>query len=136
MALTNYERKKRWLARKRGEYVEPLRAGVPKGYKQSPEHIARRIKSGPDHPQWKGDDVLPRSARARATRRFKQLGPCVECGAAESERHHIDRDPTHNELANILVLCHGCHMRKHWEQGDFAKGLAGRKRRTPDGRGL
>lgn len=131
MALTNAEKIRRYKARKRGEYVEPLSPGVPKGYKQTPEHVAKRSKWGPDHPQWRGDDVLPRSARARATRRFKQLGPCVECGDPKSERHHIDRNPANNESANILVLCHGCHMRKHWDQGDFADGLANRKRRAP-----
>lgn len=130
MALTNAEKIRRYKARKRGEYVPPIPAGVKPGYKQTPEHIAKRIRMGPDHAQWKGDDVLPRSARARATRRFKQLGPCVECGDIQSERHHIDRDTANNEPANILVLCHGCHMRKHWAQGDFADGLANRKRRT------
>jgi hypothetical protein len=120
MALTNYEKKLRYLARKRGEYVEPLPAGPPRGYRQAPEHIAKRSRWGADHHAWKGSDVLPRSARARATRRFRDLGPCGTCGAVESESHHIDRDPTNNEPANIAILCHPCHMALHWRQGDFA----------------
>lgn len=38
------------------------------GYKQTPEHIARRITSGPDHPRWQGDAVSEVEAAATARR--------------------------------------------------------------------
>ncbi len=111
MALTNYQKKLRYLARKRGEVVEPI--PHRSGYHQSPEHIAKRIRSGPEHHAWKGDDVLPRSARARASRLYRDIGPCSKCGSLESERHHINRDPADNRPENIAILCHACHMFEH-----------------------
>lgn len=121
MALTNAERIRRYKARKRGEDVPLLPSGVKPGYKQSPEHIAKRIRQGAEHYAWKGDDILPRSARARAAKLYRNLGPCTSCGAAESERHHVNRNPVDNRAENIAVLCHPCHMRLHWEQGDFTQ---------------
>ena len=115
MALTNAERVRRYKARKRGEYVEPMRPGVPVGYKQADDHVAKRSKWGPEHHAWKGDDVLPRSARARAARLFKSLGPCVRCGNEESERHHINKVVTDNRPENIMVVCRQCHSAIHTE---------------------
>lgn len=115
MALTNAERIRRYKARKRGEYVEPMRQGVPFGYKQSPEHIEKRKRWGPEHHAWKGDEVLPRSGRNRASRLFPQLGPCVRCGSHDSERHHINKVVTDNRPENIMVVCRQCHSAIHTE---------------------
>lgn len=112
MALTNAERIARYKARKRGEVVPELKPGVKVGYKQTPEHIEKRKRWGKDHHAWKGDDVLPRSARARATRRVT-ADLCIECGSAEAEVHHIDHDVRNNDASNLIVLCHDCHMRRH-----------------------
>jgi hypothetical protein len=57
---------------------------VRRGYKQTPEHIAKRVKRGSDHPHWQGDAVSEKGGRARALRKFK-AGLCERCqnGAAE-----------------------------------------------------
>ena len=64
---------------------------------------------------WKGDDVLPQSHRARARRRFK-LPPICQirgCTNPATDRHHIDGDPGNNVRSNIAGLCHPCHMTVH-----------------------
>jgi hypothetical protein len=121
MALTVAERVRRYKARKRGEDVPLLTPGVPKGYKQTPEHIEKRKRWGEEHHAWKGDDILPRSGRLRAKRLYKELGPCTRCGNAQSERHHVNRIVTDNRPENIAILCRACHMADHKARGDFKK---------------
>lgn len=42
---------------------------------------------------------------------------CQECGTTEGLHvHHIDRDPTHNDPANLMTLCASCHIRLHWRE--------------------
>ena len=118
MALTKAERGARENARRRGEYVERLPGGVPKGYKQSPEHLANRAKSwhyGASHHRWAGDgpDVPINIGRKRARRIFTNIGPCSLCGSARSERHHKDGNPLNNAPANIQSVCHACHLLLH-----------------------
>jgi len=43
---------------------------------------------------------------------------CADCGARKGHTykvltvHHIDYDPSNNSLANLVVLCQGCHLRR------------------------
>jgi hypothetical protein len=84
---------------------------VLKGYKQTPEHIAKRIKRGPDHHHWQGKRVSVRGGRARALRLYPDIGPCELCGNPRSERHHVDENTANNEPSNIAIICRRCHMR-------------------------
>jgi hypothetical protein len=85
--------------------------GPPKGYKQSPEHIAKRKMWGNKNPRWKGNDISVRSGRCRAERKYP-LQPCDICGANECliDRHHRDGDTKNNAPENIQFLCRRCHM--------------------------
>ena len=47
MALTPAERQARYRARKRGENVPEIPR--KRGYKQTPEHVEKRKRFGPDH---------------------------------------------------------------------------------------
>ena len=85
--------------------------GQKKGYKQSPEHIAARIKRGKDHPRWKGDSITEKSGRSRALRLFPIIGPCKSCGSPRSERHHKNGNTRDNRRSNIIPLCRSCHMK-------------------------
>jgi 5-methylcytosine-specific restriction endonuclease McrA len=89
--------------------------GMRKGYKQTPEHIAKRIKRGPDHPNWVGGLVTKQGGRTRALRLFPDLGPCSKCGSAKSERHHADGDTSNNAESNVVPLCRQCHLKEHPE---------------------
>lgn len=79
------------------------------GYKQTPEHIAKRAMWGARNPSWKGEQATAKSGRSRALRLFRNPPPCEKCGEP-SERHHKDSNPVHNEAANIQFLCTRCHM--------------------------
>lgn len=81
-----------------------------RGYKQTPEHVAKRIQNGPDHPRWVGDAVSEKGGRSRAQRLYRQVGACTACGAERAERHHIDGNTANNETENIAILCRRCHM--------------------------
>lgn len=42
---------------------------------------------------------------------------CEQCQTAEDLHvHHIDRDPTNNDPANLLTLCASCHLKLHWRE--------------------
>jgi 5-methylcytosine-specific restriction endonuclease McrA len=83
-----------------------------KGYKQTPDHIASRIRVGKDHYAWLGDNVSVKGGRTRANRMYPIIGPCVICGSARSERHHKDGNTANNTPENIVPLCRKCHMSK------------------------
>jgi hypothetical protein len=68
---------------------------------------------GQEHHAWKGDDATQRAGRSRAERAFKNIGPCSDCGAAKSERHHKDENTLNNDPSNIEILCRRCHARRH-----------------------
>ncbi len=90
-----------------------------KGYKQSPDHIAKRIRSGAEHYSWIGDAVSDKGGRSRALRAMPDIGPCVDCGSEQSERHHVDGDPTNNAPGNIIPVCHSCHIQRHIRMPKF-----------------
>ena len=94
------------------------------------EKTQRKISEGKrreNNPNWKGNQVKPRTARGRAERNIP-LKPCRLCGSLKSERHHIDDNPYNNEEVNVDFLCRRCHMsvdgrlskRGFW--GRFVKG--------------
>ena len=43
---------------------------------------------------------------------------CEECGRTKEDDgivltvHHIDYDPSNNDINNLVVLCQGCHLRR------------------------
>lgn len=80
------------------------------GYKQTPEHIKKRIKFGHSHHNWLGDKVTAKSGRSRAQRLYRTIGPCEVCGNEKTERHHIDSNTANNASNNIAILCRRCHM--------------------------
>ena len=81
-----------------------------KGYKQSPEHIAKRKRLGKEHHSWKGDNITEKGGRSRAQRMYPVIGNCKICNNKKSERHHIDGNTSNNEPSNIEIICRKCHM--------------------------
>lgn len=67
-------------------------------------------RSGEKAYQWQGDAVSVRGGRARALRLYRDIGPCVRCGAEPAERHHRDGNTANNAPANIEIICRHCHM--------------------------
>jgi hypothetical protein len=101
---------RRSYLRRCGIHVPLLPRGAKPGYKQSADHIKKRIKSGSSHPNWKGENVSVRGGRTRAERMYPKIGPCTICGNKKSERHHRDGDTSNNSPFNIVILCRKCHM--------------------------
>ena len=81
------------------------------GYKQTEEHIAKRIKRGAELPHFLGDAVSIKGGRTRALRAYLSR-PCERCGAIKSDRHHCDGNTANNVPDNISFLCRRCHMEK------------------------
>lgn len=87
-----------------------MKPGPKRGYKQSPDHIAKRKRFGAAHHSWKGDAITRASGRGRAERLYPDIGPCAKCGSLKSERHHLDDNTLNNDPLNIAILCRRCHM--------------------------
>src|SRR3990167_11535039 len=100
----------RYRARQRGENVPKRLPGPKPGYQQSPEHVTKRTRSGPEHHAWQGEAVSERGGRARALRRYRDIGPCSYCGSTRAERHHRDGNTANNDASNIDITCRRCHM--------------------------
>lgn len=113
------EATRRYRARLRGEDVPHLRKGVAVGYKQSVEHVAKRIRLGEKHHAWMGEDISEKGGRNRAIRRYREIGPCWSCGKEPAERHHIDGNTANNEVDNIAIVCRRCHMESDGRLDEF-----------------
>lgn len=115
-------RAQRYSLRKKGINVPKFSAGVHKGYKQTKEHIARRIRFGENHCNWKGNDIVVRSGRSRALRKFK-VEYCEKCGIknVRLDRHHKDENTKNNLRSNIVILCRKCHMIEDGRMKAFIK---------------
>ena len=108
------ERTRRYRARLAGADV-PLQPR-PRGYAQTPEHVAARSRFGADHHAWAGDEVSKKIGRKRALRMYPNIGPCVRCGSPDAERHHIDENTSNNAPDNIEALCRPCHIDEHHQR--------------------
>lgn len=108
------ERTRRYRARLAGDDT-PLQPR-PRGYTQAPEHVAARIRFGPEHHRWAGEQVDKKIGRKRALRMYPEIGPCVRCGSPDAERHHVDENTSNNEPSNIEALCRPCHADEHRER--------------------
>lgn len=107
-----------------------------RGYKQSPEHIAKRIvHRGPNHCGWKGNSVTVNSGRRRARTAFPILTPCENCGRTDDvERHHKDANTLNNDRSNIAMLCPRCHMKedgRYYRLAEIGKAQAIRNIQPP-----
>lgn len=80
------------------------------GSKQAAAHVEKRTRRGTAHPRWMGDAAGVRAGRSRALRMYRNIGPCLMCGARQAERHHVDGNTLNNEPGNIRALCRKCHM--------------------------
>ena len=52
--------------------------------------------------------AIPRPARERVLSEFCHR--CAICGGEKPQVHHIDENPTNNDLLNLLPLCPNCHL--------------------------
>lgn len=112
MSLSATERCRRSRARKRGEDIPRLPGGPKIGYKQTAQHIAKRIKRGSETYNWRGDNPPDPVLRKRARRLIGKVGkPCVRCKLNPStDRHHKDGNIRNNSPRNIRFLCKRCHI--------------------------
>ena len=85
----------------------------PRGYTQAPEQVEKRKRAGAASHHWQGDKASPKAGRKRAIKLYREIGPCEECGAVKTERHHKDENPANNHPSNIAILCRKCHMAAH-----------------------
>src|SRR5687768_17141450 len=113
------EAMRRYRARLRGENVALIKRGPKQGYKQSPDHVAKRVKSGEKHHAWMGENISEKGGRKRALRLYRDIGPCWNCGREPAERHHIDGDTGINSPSNIAIVCRRCHMESDGRLDEF-----------------
>ncbi len=56
---------------------------------------------------------------------------CSICQSTDNlEVHHKDRNWKNNDQSNLETLCHSCHMKLHWQQGDLKPNYQNLKRGT------
>jgi 5-methylcytosine-specific restriction endonuclease McrA len=61
---------------------------------------------------------------------------CQDCATTiKLHVHHIDRNPSNNDPANLLTLCSSCHLKLHWREDreqrlTAIRGASSRKRST------
>jgi 5-methylcytosine-specific restriction endonuclease McrA len=111
--------------------------GKPKPWlrgRKRPEH-SRIVKEWwtPERREQKRQEMLARYPDARyhglsckGARRLREaMGHCERCGSDGSDSrldvHHRNGNKRDQTLANLVVLCHRCHMQLHSEQGDLKR---------------
>ena len=52
--------------------------------------------------------ALTKALKEKVLKEFRHK--CAICGRHEPQIHHIDEDPSNNELENLLPLCPNCHL--------------------------
>lgn len=56
----------------------------------------------------KSRKTIPKATKDSVLKEFNHR--CAICGADRPQLHHIDEDPQHNEITNIIPLCPNCHL--------------------------
>lgn len=51
---------------------------------------------------------IPKAIRDTVLKEFNHR--CAICGTDRPQVHHIDEDPSNNELLNLIPLCPNCHL--------------------------
>lgn len=73
--------------------------------------------------------AIPKALRAATVERYAST--CQDC-KLESEPgplfwmlciHHLDGNHDNNDPDNLMLLCNGCHTRRHIRQGDCGFGF-------------
>ena len=52
--------------------------------------------------------TVPKAARDKVLAEFNHR--CARCGADRPQIHHIDENPSNNDLENLIPLCPNCHL--------------------------
>jgi len=102
------------------------RASLRKGYKQSPEHIAKRIQSGENHYRWKGGVKIQNGYRfilqKDGVRWYKQEHRIIAEGVLgrslkrNETVHHFNGDRADNRNENLLISDTAYHSWLHRTQ--------------------
>lgn len=72
-------------------------------------HTDLAVVSGPNHPNWTGNNVSKNGGRRRAIKMYR-LGKCDLCDKPATDRHHKDDNTANNNPDNIQFLCRHHHM--------------------------
>ena len=51
---------------------------------------------------------IPRATREKVLKEFNHR--CAICGTERPQVHHIDENPSNNDLLNLIPLCPNCHL--------------------------
>lgn len=54
-------------------------------------------------------EALPKKTRDALLDEYDHR--CAVCGSERPHIHHVDEDPSNNDLSNLLPLCPNCHLR-------------------------
>lgn len=108
-------------------FVTPYYLTVKKYCSYKCKHIAQSDRmSGEGNPFWKGGigekyqrwgKGFGKHLKTLVKKRDKFI--CQMCKMIESKSdlrfivHHIDKNPQNNEISNLILLCHPCHMSIH-----------------------
>lgn len=121
-------------------------SGKPKPHllgRKRPEHSnAMKAWWTDERREAKRQAMLLRNPNARyhglssrsAARLVQRIGRCERCGHDGSESrlgvHHRNRDKHDQQIENLEILCHRCHMQEHAVKGETGWDSYHRKRKT------
>jgi len=101
----------------------PRQPHTPEAIEKMRKAAQDRRKFGADNPAWRGgtaEETYQNHPSRKNTHQWRKIttivherdhGQCVLCGKTERlDVHHVDGNLLNNAIANLVSLCHRCHM--------------------------
>ena len=100
------------------EYLAKLGAARRAWNEAHPEANVERLRKGAASKGGQYPSPDPKARGRTIARQRVAYRPCDDCGEwkrgyRDMHIHHIDLDQTHNDPANLAVLCSTCHGKRH-----------------------
>ena len=76
--------------------------------------MEKAIVRGPDHPDWKGDNISYSTLHQWVNRALRKTGACTVCGALRITQWANLSGHYRRDLSDFAEMCVPCHLRHDW----------------------